>query len=188
MGGGGQDSYFHLAWGRTWVRLPVESLPTSHSPLAEMLQSHFIKKPKLMGLDLGSHCLGPSPISGNEGTTLGGSQSCAGWARESENRKVARAPATDCLSECHRVQANSSLTRGTRAVGLKEGVPGVLTPCHPIQRANKHSCWASRATPTPTGYQRWSSLKSCWPQGQAPETPGKGLPESWGLFTATTSS
>lgn len=71
MRGGGQDSSFHLAWGRTWVRLPVESLPTSHSPVAEMLQSHFIKKPKLMGLDLGSHCPGPSPVSGNEGTTLG---------------------------------------------------------------------------------------------------------------------
>lgn len=138
MGGGGQDSYFHLAWGRTWVRLPVESLPTSHSPLAEMLQSHFIKKPKLMGLDLGSHCLGPSPISGNEGTTLGGSQSCAGWARESENRKVARAPATDCLSECHRVRANSSLTRGTRAVGLKRGgarCPNTLPPHSAGQQA-----------------------------------------------------
>lgn len=51
-----------------------------------------MKKPKLMRP--WEPCPGASAVSGSDGTSLGTSQGCAGWAGEGEGRRWAGAPET----------------------------------------------------------------------------------------------
>ena len=143
--------------------MPVQSHPLSHSPMSGVLLFHFTdKETSAHGHGLGSHCPGPSPVSGSDGDMLGLSRT-AGWAGEGEGQKVAEAPETGCPCECRRVQGEGSLVRAARVgLGPQEGVPGVLMSSHSIQWAAKCSCRASEATPTPMG---------CWGSGSRLRTP-----------------
>lgn len=99
---------------------------------------------------------------------------------------MAETPEPGCLSECCRVQGESFPIRGTRAgVGSKEGVSGIPTSSYFTPKAAKCS---GEATPTHGVWEVGGQPQDPCPQGQALGTPGKGLPESWGLFTAATSS
>ena len=51
-----------------------------------------MKKPKLTSPR--EPCPGPSAVSGSDGTALGASQGCAGWAGEGEGRRGAGGPET----------------------------------------------------------------------------------------------
>ena len=139
-----------------------------------------MKKPKLLSPQ--EPCPGPSAVSGSDGTTLGASQGCAGWAGEGEGRKGARAPETTAPGVLQGL-GQGAPSRGwggaTRTGwGLRKEVWGVLVSSWPTQWATRCSCQDTRASPIPPGCQ--GAASGPWPQAQAPGTPGKGLPESGG--------
>lgn len=183
LGGGRPGQLFLRAWGRTSASSPGAPLPSSRSSAAGSLQSHFTdeetKAPEPPPPR--DPCPGPSAVSGSDGTTLGASQGCAGWAGEGEGRRGAGAPETTAPGVLQ------GLGQGAPSRGAPgQEVWGVLVSSRPTQRATRCSCQDNRASPIPLGCR--GAASGPWPQAQAPGTPGKGLPEAGGLLTVATSS